>query len=282
MKLDLKNPLCVFDLETTGLQITKDRIVQIAIIKLLPDGSQIEYNQLLNPEILIPEEVTKIHGISNEKVKNCPSFREKADEIAQFIGNSDLAGYNSNKFDIPLLAEEFLRANCSFEFSNRRFIDVQNIFHKMEQRTLVAAYQFYCNKKIEQAHDALHDTKATLDVFIAQLEKYSELKRDISFLSDFSKAGEFELVDLAGRLAKNNKGDVIYNFGKHTGKSVAEVMKTEPGYYGWVLDADFPTYTKNCLRREMERIKSNNLKDLSMEDKLDELKRKFNSKNNKQ
>lgn len=278
MNLLLTKPLCVFDLETTGTQITKDRIVQIAIIKLLPNGEQQEYNQLINPTIVITDEIALIHGITNERVKNSPSFREKAEEIADFIGDSDLAGYNSNKFDIPVLAEEFLRAEFEFDISNRRFIDVQNIFHKMEQRTLAAAYQFYCDKKIENAHDALYDTRATLDVFVAQLDRYKELKNDVTFLSEFSRAGEFELIDLAGRLAKNKKGEVIYNFGKHNGKSIAEVMKIEPGYYGWMLDADFPLYTKQCLRNEMQRIKDNASNSNSLEDKLNQLKNKFNSK----
>ena len=278
MKLNLTKPLCVFDLETTGTQVTKDRIVQIAIIKLLPNGEQKEYNQLINPGISIPEEITAIHGITNDRVKNCSVFRDKAKEIAEFIGDSDLAGYNSNKFDIPVLAEEFLRAEYEFDLSNRRFIDVQNIFHKMEQRTLAAAYQFYCNKKIENAHDALFDTRATLDVFIAQMERYNDLKNDVNFLSEFSRAGEFELVDLAGRLARNKKGEVIYNFGKHSGKSITDVMKIEPGYYGWMLDADFPLYTKKCLRQEMLRIKANSNDSSSIEDKLNQLKNKFNSK----
>ena len=278
MKLNLSKPLCVFDLETTGTQVTKDRIVQIAIIKVFPDGKQEEYNQLINPEISIPDEIVAIHGITNEKVKTCPTFKDKALEIADFIDDSDLAGYNSNKFDIPILAEEFLRAEHQFDFANRRFVDVQNIFHKMEQRTLAAAFQFYCEKKIENAHDALHDTRATLEVFFAQLDRYTELKNDIHFLSDFSRAGELEIVDMAGRLAKNKKGDVIYNFGKHNGKSVADVMKIEPGYYGWMLDADFPLYTKQCLRKEMHRLKENSSDSTSLEDKLNQLKNKFNSK----
>ncbi|MBM3185341.1 MAG: 3'-5' exonuclease [Bacteroidetes bacterium] len=280
MKLNLTKSLCVFDLETTGTQITKDRIVQIAIIKLLPNGEQQEYNQLINPTIAIPDDIALIHGITNDRVKDCPKFADKASEIANFIGDSDLAGYNSNKFDIPVLAEEFLRAEFEFDISNRRFIDVQNIFHKMEQRTLAAAYQFYCDRKIENAHDALYDTRATLDVFLAQLDRYENLKNDVSFLAEFSRAGEFEIVDLAGRLARNKKGDVVYNFGKHNGKSVAEVLKIEPGYYGWMLDADFPLYTKQCLRIEMQRIKeiSNVSTTVSMEDKLNQLKNKFNSK----
>jgi DNA polymerase-3 subunit epsilon len=279
MKLNLISPLCVFDLETTGTQVTKDRIVQIAIIKLLPNGEKEEYNQLINPEIPIPDDIAAIHGITNDKVKTCHTFREKASEIANFIGNCDLAGYNSNKFDIPVLAEEFLRSDYDFDLSNRKFIDVQNIFHKMEQRTLAAAYQFYCDKRIENAHDALYDTRATLEVFLAQLNRYEDLKNDVAFLSEFSRAGEFELVDLAGRLAKNKKGEVIYNFGKHNGKSIAEVMKIEPGYYGWMLDADFPLYTKKCLRIEMQRIKeSSYISPDSMDDKLKQLKNKFNSK----
>jgi DNA polymerase-3 subunit epsilon len=278
MKLKLTNPLCVFDLETTGTQVTKDRIVQIAIIKVFPDGKQEEYNQLINPEISIPDEIVAIHGITNEKVKTCPTFKDKASEIADFIKDADLAGYNSNKFDIPVLAEEFLRAEHQFDFANRCFVDVQNIFHKMEQRTLAAAYQFYCDKKIENAHDALYDTRATLDVFVAQLDRYKELKNDVTFLSDFSRAGELEIVDMAGRLAKNKKGEVIYNFGKHNGKSIAEVMKIEPGYYGWMLDADFPLYTKQCLRKEMQRLKVNSSDSVSLEDKLNQLKNKFNSK----
>lgn len=280
MELELDKPLCVFDLETTGTQITRDRIVQIAIIKLLPVGDQQTYNQLINPEIQMSDDIVAIHGISNDMVSGCPVFSEKAQEIADFIGDSDLAGYNSNKFDIPLLAEEFIRAKFDFEFDNRKFIDVQNIFHKMEQRTLAAAYQFYCNKSLSNAHDALFDTKATLDVFLAQLDRYKDLKKDVSFLSEFSRMSEFQLVDLAGRLAKNKKGDVIYNFGKHNGKSISEVMKIEPGYYGWMLDADFPLYTKQCLRNEMNRLKeiSNERTSLNLENKIDQLKKKFNSK----
>jgi DNA polymerase-3 subunit epsilon len=280
MELELDKPLCVFDLETTGTQITRDRIVQIAIIKLLPVGDQQTYNQLINPEIQMSDDIVAIHGISNGMVSGCPVFSEKAQEIADFIGDSDLAGYNSNKFDIPILAEEFIRAKFDFEFDNRKFIDVQNIFHKMEQRTLAAAYQFYCNKSLSNAHDALFDTKATLDVFLAQLDRYKDLKKDVSFLSEFSRMSEFQSVDLAGRLAKNKKGDVIYNFGKHNGKSISEVMKIEPGYYGWMLDADFPLYTKQCLRKEMNRLKeiSNQQTSLNLENKIDQLKKKFNSK----
>ncbi len=280
MKLELIKPLCVFDLETTGIQITKDRIVQIAIIKVLPSGERVEYNQLVNPEMNIPDEIVKIHGISNEIVKDCPKFIDIAKELSEFIGEADLAGYNSNKFDIPVLAEELLRAGFEFDLSQRQFIDVQNIFHKMEQRTLAAAYQFYCNKTIENAHDALYDTRATLDVFEAQLERYSDLKNDINFLSEFSRGSTNELIDFAGRLARNEKGEAIYNFGKHKGKTISDVMKSEPGYYGWMLEADFPLFTKQCLKSEMQKLKEQNSEkdNASIEEKLNLLKQKFNSK----
>ena len=275
MGLQLKRPLCVFDLETTGLQITKDRIVQIAILKVFPDGTTEEFSRLVNPEMVIADESTAIHGVSNEMVKNEPSFATLAPEILSFIGDADLAGYNSNKFDIPVLSEELLRTGNDFDLSNRRFVDVQNIFHKMEQRTLAAAYQFYCGKTIENAHNAIYDTLATYEVLLAQLEKYPSLAKDIDALADFSKAGDFQLADFAGRLAYNTKKELIYNFGKHKNKSVVQVLKEEPGYYGWMLEADFPLYTKQILLKEMERIKAE--KDaIPMGDKLDLLKQKFN------
>jgi DNA polymerase-3 subunit epsilon len=280
MNLILKKPLCFFDVEATGLQITTDRIVQIAIIKLTVDGEQEELNELINPEIIITDEIIAIHGISNEKVANAPTFKQLAQKIADFIGDSDLAGYNSNKYDIPLLAEEFLRADFEIDLSQRNFVDVQNIFHKKEQRTLAAAYQFYCQKSIENAHDALYDTRATLDVFLAQIARYPDLKNDVSYLADFSRAGNFKSLDFAGRLAINEKGEAIYNFGKHKEKTIESVMKSEPGYYGWLLEADFPRYTKLCLRKEMERIKQANTpkENTSMESKLNDLKSKFNRK----
>jgi DNA polymerase-3 subunit epsilon len=272
MSLQLKRPLCVFDLETTG---TKDRIVQIAILKVFPDGTTEEFSRLVNPEMVIADESTAIHGVSNEMVKNESTFAQLAPEILAFIGVSDLAGYNSNKFDIPVLSEELLRTGNDFDLSNRRFVDVQNIFHKMEQRTLSAAYQFYCGKTIENAHNAIYDTLATYEVLLAQLEKYPSLAKDIDALADFSKAGDFQLADFAGRLAYNAKNELIYNFGKHKNKSVVQVFKEEPGYYGWMLEADFPLYTKQILRKEMERIKAE--KDvIPMDDKLDLLKQKFN------
>ena len=279
MKLNLERPLAVFDLETTGINITKDRIVEIAIIRIDPDGTETSYCKRVNPGLPIPPEITAIIGITNEDVKNEPRFEDLAAEIVEFIGNSDLAGYNSNKFDIPVLAEELMRAGSDFEVSNRRFVDVQNIFHRMEQRTLTAAYQFYCQKNLENAHSALYDTKATLDVLKAQLERYEALTNDVTFLADFSKGSNFNLLDFAGRLAVNEQGDAMYNFGKHKGKAIKEVMTIEPGYYGWMLDADFPLYTKQCLRKEMERIRSERQaeqnSETDLQQKLEALKNKF-------
>jgi DNA polymerase-3 subunit epsilon len=176
--------------------------------------------------------------------------------VVDFIGESDLAGYNSNKFDIPVLAEELMRAGSDFDVASRRFVDVQNIFHKMEQRTLAAAFQFYCEKPMENAHNALYDARVTLDVFRAQLDRYTTLENNVDYLSTFSKAGNYNLLDFAGRLAINEHGESVYNFGKHKGKTIREVMRIEPGYYGWMLDADFPLYTKKCLRAEMDKIKA--------------------------
>jgi DNA polymerase-3 subunit epsilon len=276
MNISLNKPLCVFDLETTGLQVTKDRIVQIAVIKINPDGLKEELNLIVNPEMEIPQEVIDIHGITNERAKECPTFKELAVQVATFIGNSDLAGFNSNKFDIPVLAEEFLRVGVDFDLSNRAFIDVQNIFHKMEQRTLVAAYKFYCEKDLTNAHDAMFDTVATWEVLEKQIEKYN-LNSDVNRLADLSRAGNHKIVDMAGRIAINTKGEVIYNFGKHKGKTVEQISKSEPGYYGWMLEADFPLYTKSVLRKAMESIKeANRLKEnANLDDKLNALQNKF-------
>ena len=276
MNISLNKPLCVFDLETTGLQVTKDRIVQIAVIKINPDGLKEELNLIVNPEMEIPQEVIDIHGITNERAKECPTFKELAVQVATFIGNSDLAGFNSNKFDIPVLAEEFLRVGVDFDLSNRAFIDVQNIFHKMEQRTLVAAYKFYCEKDLNNAHDAMFDTIATWEVLEKQIEKYN-LDSDVNRLADLSRAGNHKILDMAGRIAINTKGEVIYNFGKHKGKTVEQISKSEPGYYGWMLEADFPLYTKSVLRKAMESIKeANRLKEnANLDDKLNALQNKF-------
>jgi DNA polymerase-3 subunit epsilon len=277
MNATLKNSLCVFDLETTGLQVTKDRIVQIAALKIHPDGKQEELNLIVNPEMKIPQEVIAIHGITNEKAIKAPTFAELAEEIKSFFGDADLAGYNSNKFDIPVLAEEFLRVGVEFDLTQRDFIDVQNIFHKMEQRTLVAAYKFYCQKDLENAHDAMQDTKATWEVLEKQIEKY-RLKSDVKSLAELSRAGNHKVLDMAGRIAINGKGEVIYNFGKHKSKTIEAVAKTEPGYYGWMLEADFPLYTKSVLRRAMEEIKEKRRvqESRSIDDKLSALQKKFN------
>ncbi|MFN5417586.1 MAG: exonuclease domain-containing protein [Flavobacteriia bacterium] len=282
MKLQLSKAIAIFDIEATGLNISKDRIVEIAIVKVNPDGSEEEFSSLVNPEMEIPQEVIEIHGITNDKVKDAPTFKELAPKLIDFIKDADLAGYNSNKFDIPMLAEEFLRVGSDIDLSQKKFIDVQNIFHKMEQRTLAAAVQFYCKKDIKDAHSALADTRATWDVLQAQLEKYSELKTDVNFLADFSKGGQFDLVDFAGRLAKNDKGEVVYNFGKHKNKSVEEVSSLEPGYYGWFVSeaTDFPKFTKQKLKEEMDRIKAKQKieKEEITQNKLDALKNKFGGK----
>lgn len=280
MNLSLERPLAIFDLETTGTNITSDRIVEIAIIKVQPDGTEENYCKRVNPEMPIPAVVSEIHGIYDKDIQDAPTFKELANEIVAFIGDADLAGYNSNKFDIPVLAEELMRAGSDFDISKRRFVDVQNIFHKMEQRTLAAAYLFYCNKTIENAHNALYDAKATWDVLKAQIERYPDIKNDVNYLSDFSKAGNYNLLDFAGRLAIDDKGEAIYNFGKHKGRTIKQVAQIEPGYYGWMLDADFPLYTKQCLRREMDKIKAERekakeSKETDIASKLEALKNKF-------
>lgn len=280
MNLSLERPLAIFDLETTGTNITSDRIVEIAIIKVQPDGTEENYCKRVNPEMPIPALVSEIHGIYEKDIQNAPTFKDLANEIVAFIGDADLAGYNSNKFDIPVLAEELMRAGSDFDISKRKFVDVQNIFHKMEQRTLAAAYLFYCNKSIENAHNALYDAKATWNVLKAQIERYPDIKNDVNYLSEFSKAGNYNLLDFAGRLAIDDKGEAIYNFGKHKGKTIKQVAQIEPGYYGWMLDADFPLYTKQCLRREMDKIKAERekakeTKETDIQSKLEALKNKF-------
>jgi len=279
MTLSLTNPLCVIDLEATGLQITTDRIVQIAMLRIEPNGDQFTFNEIVNPEMVITEEIIAIHGITNEVARKAKTFKELAPAILTFIGSSDLVGYNSNKFDIPLLAEEILRCKVEFDLSSRKFIDVQNIFHKMEQRTLAAAVQFYCDKPLEGAHDALNDVMATWEVFEAQLLRYKSLQKDVASLADFSRSQANAMVDFAGRLARNDKGNIVYNFGKHKNKTVEEVSLLEPGYYGWMLEADFPLHTKDCLRKEMGKIKERKkvevIEDLSLEEKLNALKNKF-------
>lgn len=284
MNLNLERPLAIFDLETTGTNVTKDRIVEISILKVTPNGEESSYTKRVNPEMEIPKETSEIHGIYQADIENEKTFKEIAAEVAEFLGNADLAGFNSNKFDIPVLMEEFLRADYTFDMHDRRFVDVQNIFHKMEQRTLVAAYKFYCEKDLTNAHSAEADVIATYEVLKAQVARYEDLENDINFLSKFSKQGNNEVVDFAGRIAKNKDGEIIYNFGKHKNKTVEFVANNEPGYYGWFLNSDFPLYTKRVLKEEMERIKKNReeqkvinkqKEEQRLNAKLDALKNKF-------
>ena len=245
MKLNLSKPICFFDLETTGTNVAKDRIVEISILKILPDGSKEHKTWLVNPEIKIPDEVVAIHGISNEMVADKPAFKELSREIYQFIKDSDLAGFNSDRFDIPLLAEEMLRAEVDFDMKNMVSVDVQTIFHKMEQRTLSAAYKFYCNKELTDAHSAKADTEATYEVLLSQLERYPQLENNIKKLAAFST--HKQSVDFAGFIGLDEEEEEIFTFGKHKGKKVRVVLEEEPGYFGWILNADFPLYTKKVL-----------------------------------
>jgi len=245
MKLNISRPICFFDLETTGINVAKDRIVEISILKVFPDGREEEYTQRINPTVPIPAETTAVHGISDADVADAPTFAQKASEIHNMIKDSDLAGFNSNRFDIPLLAEELLRCDIDFDMKNRNAIDVQNIFHKMEQRTLVAAYKFYCDKDLTNAHSAAADTKATYEVLKSQLDRYDDLDNDMKSLADFSSRKK--LADFAGFIGYNDNGDEIFAFGKHKGKLVETVLEQEPGYYGWIQNADFPLYTKKVL-----------------------------------
>jgi len=245
MNLNLKNPIIFFDLETTGIDVTKDRIVEIAIIKVHPNGKEEEKTLRINPTIPIPKESSKIHKIYDEDIKDAPTFKSVAKEIAKFIEGCDFAGFNSNRFDIPLLAEEFLRAEVDIDMRKRRMIDVQTIFHKMEQRTLVAAYKFYCNASLENAHSALADTKATYEVLKAQLDKYEDLENDMDFLNQFSTHHKY--ADFLGRIILNKKNEEVINFGKYKGETVESVFEKDPGYYGWIMNASFPLYTKKIF-----------------------------------
>ena len=245
MNLILTRPICFFDLETTGVNITNDRIVEMAVLKILPNGSQEEKLWLINPEIKIPAEATAVHGITDEKVADAPTFKQLASEISNFIIHCDLAGYNSDRFDIPLLAEEMLRAEFDFDMKNLKTVDVQTIFHKMEQRTLTAALKFYCQEDLTDAHSAMADTRATFDVLKAQLNRYEELEPSVDFLNTFTSRRKS--VDLAGFIVYNKEGKECFSFGKHKGKTVSEVLEKEQGYFGWLMNADFPRYTKKVL-----------------------------------
>lgn len=245
MKMQINRPLAFLDIEATGLTIGFDRIVEISVVKVNPNGERHTLTQRLNPEMPIPVKVSAIHGIYDADVAEMPTFREFANQLLNFFGNSDLAGYNSNKFDIPLLVDEFIRAEVDFDFRSRRLIDVQNIFHKMEQRTLAAAYKFYCEKELLNAHSAEADILATLEVFEAQLERYTDLKQDVEYLHKFCSMNNN--VDLAGRIVMNDKQQEVFNFGKHKGKTVDDVFLKEPSYYEWMMQGDFPAETKQVI-----------------------------------
>ena len=248
MKLNLKRPIIFFDLETTGIDTAKDRIVEISMVKVMPDGEEITKTRRLNPGMHIPEEASAIHGITDDDVRDCPTFAQVARSLEQFIAGCDFGGFNSNRFDLPMLVEEFMRAGISVDFKRRRFVDVQNIFHKMEQRTLVAAYKFYCDKDLEEAHSAEADTKATYEVLMAQLDRYGEkLENNIDFLSKFSTQNKN--VDFAGFIIYDDKGVEVFNFGKNKGVPVEKVLKEQQGYYDWMIKSDFPLYTKKVLTK---------------------------------
>ncbi|MBD0779011.1 ribonuclease H-like domain-containing protein [Maribacter sp. ANRC-HE7] len=245
MELKLTRPICFFDLETTGTNVAHDRIVEISILKVYPNGNKESKTWLVNPEMEIPEEVVAIHGISNEKVANEPTFKELSKEVYNIIKDCDLGGFNSNRFDIPLLAEEMLRAEVDFDMKNMVSVDVQTIFHKMEKRTLEAAYKFYCEKDLTDAHSAEADTLATYEVLLSQLDRYPELENNVKKLAEFST--HKKTVDFAGFIALDEEDEEVFAFGKHKGKKVLEVLDKEPGYFGWILNADFPLYTKKVL-----------------------------------
>ncbi len=248
MKLNLKNPLVFFDLETTGINIVKDRIVEIALLKVYPDGKEEVKSRRINPEMPIPAQATAIHGITDDDVRDCPTFKQIAKSLAEMMEGCDIAGFNSSRFDVPLLAEEFLRAGVDFDMSKRKFVDVQIIFHKKEQRTLEAAYKFYCDKTLDNAHSAEADTVATYEVLKSQLDRYPDLTNDIETLSkEYSSFNNN--VDFGGRMVFDEKGVEVFNFGKHKGKAVTEVFRNEPSYYSWMMEGDFPLNTKQILTK---------------------------------
>ncbi len=252
MRLKLDRPLAFLDLETTGINTQHDRIVEIAIVKLMPDGERVRKEMILNPTIPIPQQATDVHGISNEDVRDKPTFAEVANEIKQFIEDCDIAGFNSNRFDIPLLNEEFLRVNIDPYFKERKLVDVQTIFHKREPRDLTAAYKFYCDADLEDAHSALADTEATADVLLAQLERYEDISHNVTGLASYSEQSNY--LDYARRIALEDEVPV-FNFGKHKGKPVKEVFEKEPQYYDWIMKSDFAQDTKNELSKLYTQFK---------------------------
>lgn len=253
MRLSLEKPIAFIDLETTGVNVGSDRIVEIAILKINADGSKSMRTHRVNPEMEISAESVSIHGISNEDVATEPTFSDLAPSLFKFLFDCDLAGYNSNKFDIPMLVEEFYRAGIDFDFQERRLVDVQNIFHKMEQRTLKAAYRFYCDKDLENAHSAEADITATYEILEAQLERYSDLQTDIPFLAEFSRFNN--AADIMGRIVFNDEKQEVFNFGKYKNTPVEQVFTKEPGYYGWLMNGDFPRSTKKVFEDVMNRVR---------------------------
>ncbi|MFT4522303.1 MAG: DNA polymerase-3 subunit epsilon [Bacteroidia bacterium] len=254
MNIKLHKPLVVFDLETTGINVSQDRIIDVYLIKVQPDGVEQTWYKRLNPGMPIPAETSAIHGIYDADVVGCPSFKDVAHELHQFIGNADFGGFNSNRFDFPMLVEEFYRAGVDFETEKRKFVDAQRIFHLKEPRNLAAAYQFYCNETLENAHSAEADTRATWEIIKSQLDKYTDLEPTVDFLHKFS--GQDEFVDLAGRIKRNDKGEPCIAFGKHRGKTVASIFKKEPSYFDWMMNGDFPENTKRVITRlRLEMIK---------------------------
>ena len=246
MKLNLKRPIIFFDLETTGTDTARDRIVEISMVKISPDGEKTIKTRRINPEMPIPAEATAVHHISDDDVKDCVTFKQIAKSLKAFMEGCDFGGFNSNRFDLPVLAEEFLRAGVDVDLRNRRYIDVQNIFHKREERTLVAAYRFYCNKELgDAAHGAEADTLATYEVLLGQLERYEDLKNDVEFLAEYSSRGT--TADFAGKIGYNDEGQEIFTFGKYKGQVVADVFAAEPNYYDWMMKGDFPQYTKKVI-----------------------------------
>jgi len=247
MELKLNKPICFFDLETTGINVATDRIVEISILKVFPNGNKESHTWRVNPQMPIPKQSSDIHGITDEMVANEPTFNELAPKVYALIKDSDLGGFNSNRFDIPLLAEELLRAEVEFDLKKALSVDVQTIFHKKEKRTLEAAYKFYCDKTLDNAHSAAADTEATYEVLLSQLDRYEDLENDVSWLAQFSSHKQF--ADFAGYIGYTKDGVEVFNFGKHKGTLVEEVLEKEPGYFGWLLNADFPLYTKKVLTR---------------------------------
>lgn len=250
--LQLKKPLAVIDIEATGNNVTTDRIVEIAIVKLLADGNRTVKRKLLNPQVDIPQNIVDIHGITNDMVKDAPTFKQSAQELKQYLDGCDLACYNAYRLDVPMLVEEFMRAEVEFDMKNRKIVDVQKIYHQMEQRTLSAAYKFYCNKSLEGAHGAEADALATAEILNAQIERYTQLGNTVD--SVIKGVGEDQIVDFARRFAFNEKGVEVFNFGKHKGKTVADVLKAEPQYYDWMMKGEFPMNTKQKLTELYTRI----------------------------